>query len=65
MKGKRRRCLKARSDEEQNLLTKLEELEDLVEYQEVKIDELEVDIQNFYRNFEEANKEELLKINID
>merc|ERR1711957_5235 len=64
LKGTRRRRLEARSDEEQNLLTKLEELEDLVEYQEVEIDELEGDIQNFYRNFEEANKEEL-KINID
>merc|ERR1712161_133948 len=64
LKGTRRRRLEARSDEEQNLLTKLEELEDLVEYQEVEIDELEGDIQDFYRNFEEAN-EELLEINID
>merc|ERR1712161_149336 len=65
LKGTHRRHLEARSDEEQNLLTKLEELEDLVEYQEVEIDELEGDIQNFYRNFEEVYKEELLKINID
>merc|ERR1712238_288116 len=57
LKGTRRRHLEARSDEEQNLLTKLEELEDLVEYQEVEIDELEGDIQNFYRNFEEVYKE--------
>ena len=56
MKGTRRRRLEARSDEEQNLLTKLEELEDLVEYQEVEIDELEGDIQDFYRNLQEANE---------
>merc|ERR1712161_157936 len=35
LKGTRRRRLEARSDEEENLLTVLEELEDLVEYQEV------------------------------
>merc|ERR1712161_131564 len=64
LKGTRRRRLEARSDEEQNLLTKLEELEDLVEYQEVEIDELEGDIQDFYRNLQEAN-EELFEINID
>merc|ERR1712238_497649 len=64
LKGTRRRRLEARSDKELNLLTKLEELEDLVEYQEVEIDELEGDIQDFYLNFE-ANKEELLEINID
>merc|ERR1711865_827346 len=63
LKGKRRR-LEARSDEERILLTKLEELEDLVDYQEVEIDELEGDIQDFYRNLQEAN-EELLEINID
>merc|ERR1712238_44772 len=56
LKGTHRRRLEARSDEEQNLLTKLEELE---EYQEVESDELEGDIQNFYRNFEEVYKEEL------
>merc|ERR1712238_290500 len=64
LKGKRRRRLEARSDEERILLTKLEELEDLVDYQEVEIDELEGDIQDFYRNLQEAN-EELLEINID
>merc|ERR1712194_11305 len=64
LKGKRRRRLDARSDEEQNLLTKLEELEDLVEHQEVKIDELEGDIQDFCRNLQEAN-EELFEINTD
>merc|ERR1712085_130210 len=64
LKGKRRRRLDARSDEEQNLLTKLEELEDLVDYQEVEIDELEGDIQDFYRNLQEAN-EELFEINSD
>merc|ERR1712238_1716 len=37
LKGTRRRRLEARSDEEQNLLNVLEELEDLVEYQEVVI----------------------------
>merc|ERR1712161_152237 len=64
LKGKRRRRLEARSDEERILLTKLEELEDLVEYQEVEIDELEGDIQDFYRNLQEAN-EELFEINSD
>merc|ERR1712238_365790 len=56
LKGTRRRRLEARSDEEQNLLTELEELEDLVEYQEVEIEELEGDIQNLYRDLNEANK---------
>merc|ERR1712161_28487 len=65
LKGTHRRHLEAKSDEEQNLLTVLEELEDLVEYQKVEIDELECDIQDSYRIFEEANKEELLKIYID
>ena len=55
MKGTRRRRLEARSVEELNLLTELEELEDLVEYQEFEIDELEGDIQNFYRDLHEAN----------
>merc|ERR1711935_828751 len=64
LKGKRRRRLDARSDEERNLLTKLDKLEDLVEYQEVKIDELEGDIQDFYRNLQETN-EELFEINND
>merc|ERR1712238_470178 len=54
LKGTRRRRLEARSDVEQNLLT---ELEDLVEYQEVEIEELEGDIQNLYRDLNEANKE--------
>merc|ERR1712194_908053 len=53
LKGKRRRRLDARSDEERNLLDKLE---DLVEYQEVEIDELEGDIQDFYRNLQETNE---------
>merc|ERR1712161_111969 len=65
LKGTHRRHLEAKSDEERNLLIKLEELEDLVEYQKVEIDELECDIQDSYRIFEEANKEELLKIYID
>merc|ERR1712238_167276 len=64
LNGKRRRRLEARSDEERNLLTELEELEDLVEYQEVEIDELEGYIQDFYRNLQEAN-EELFEINSD
>merc|ERR1712194_147765 len=51
LKGTRRRRLEAKSDEEQNLLTKLEELEDLVEYQKVEIDELEGDIQDLRRGF--------------
>ena len=55
LKGTRRRRLEARSVEELNLLTELEELEDLVEYQEFEIDELEGDIQNFYRDLHEAN----------
>ena len=62
LKGTRRRHLKARSDAERNLLTELEELEELVEYQEVEIDELEGDIHNFYRDLQEPN-EELFKIN--
>merc|ERR1711865_972875 len=49
LKGTHRRRLEAKSDKEQNLLTELEESEDLVEYQEVVIEELEGDIQDFYR----------------
>merc|ERR1712194_831794 len=49
LKGTHRRRLEAKSDEEQDLLTKLEELEDLVEYQKVEIDELEGDIQDLRR----------------
>merc|ERR1712238_277457 len=64
LKGTRRRRLEAKSDEEQTLLTKLEKLEDLVEYQKVEIDELEGDIQGFYRDLQEAN-EELFEINSD
>merc|ERR1712194_269238 len=64
LRGTRRRRLEARSDEERNLLTKLEELEDLVEYQDVEIDELEGDIQDFYRDLQEANAE-LFGINSD
>ena len=60
----RRRRLEARSVEEQNLLSVLEELEDLVEYQEVEIEELVGDIQDFYRDFQEAN-EDLFKIDSD
>ena len=58
------RRLEARSDQEKKLLTELEELEDLVEYQEIEIDELEADIQDFYRNLQEAN-EEYFEINSD
>ena len=54
MKGTPRRRLEAKSDKEQNLLIELEELEDLVEYQEVEIEELEGDIQDFYCHFHEA-----------
>merc|ERR1712085_82457 len=57
LRGTRRRRLEAKSDEERNLLTKLEKLEDLVEYQEVEIDELEGEIQDFYRDLQEANEE--------
>merc|ERR1712161_153091 len=57
LKATRRRRLEARSDEERNLLTELEKLEDLVEYQEVEIDELEGEIQDFYRDLQEANEE--------
>merc|ERR1712194_250006 len=64
LKGTRRRRLEARSDEEQNLLTELEKLEDLVEYQEVEIDGLEGEVQDFYRDLQEAN-EELFEINSD
>merc|ERR1712161_122190 len=64
LKGTRRRRLEARSDEERNLLTELEKLEDLVEYQEVEIDELEGEIQDIYRDLQEAN-EELFEINSD
>merc|ERR1711865_54756 len=64
LKGTHRHRLEARSDEEQNLLTVLEELEDLVEYQEVVIEELVGDIQDFYRDLQEAN-EDLFKIDSD
>ena len=47
LKETRRRHLEAKYDYERNLLTELEELEESVEYQEVKIDELEGDIQKF------------------
>ena len=49
LKGTCRRRLEAKSYNEQNLLIKLEELEDLVEYQEVEIDELEGCIQDLRR----------------
>ena len=65
LKGTHRRRLEARSDEERNLLTVLEELEDLVEHQEIEIDELEGDIQDFCRDFEVANEEDLFKTEID
>ena len=48
--------MEAKSDKEQNLLIKLEELEDLVEYQEVKINELEGDIQDFFVIFMKLTK---------
>merc|ERR1712194_147614 len=64
LKGTHRRRLEARSDEERNLLTELEESEDLVEYQGVEIDELEGGIQDFYRDLQEANAE-LFGINSD
>jgi len=57
LKGTHRRRLEAKSDEERNLLTELEESEDLVEYQEVVIEELEGDIQDFYRDLHEANED--------
>ena len=59
MKGTRRRRLEARSD---GLLTELKELDYLVEYRGVEIDELEGNIQNFYRDLHKAN-EELFEIN--
>merc|ERR1719157_498196 len=62
LKGTHRRSLEARSDEELNLLTELDESEDLVEYQEVVIEELKGDIQDFYRDLHEAN-EDLFDIN--
>ena len=65
LKGTRRRRLEARSDEERNLLTVLEELEDLVKHQEVEIDELEGDIQDFCRDFEVTNEEDLFETVID
>merc|ERR1712238_397906 len=48
LKGSRRRRAEARSDDERNLLTELEELEG--------------DIQDFHRELEEANEDELLEI---
>jgi len=62
LKGSRRRRAEARSDDERNLLTELEELEDLVDIQEVEIEDLEGDIQDFHRELEEANEDELLEI---
>ena len=55
LKGTLRRRLEAKSDKQQYLLTNLEETEDLVEYQEVVIEELEGDIQDFYHDLHEAN----------
>ena len=57
MKGTHCRRLEAKSEKERNLSTKFEELEGLVEYQEVKIEELEGDIQDFHCNLQIANKE--------
>jgi len=62
LKGTHRRRLEAKSDEERNLLTELEESEDLVEYQGVVIEELNGNIQDFYRDLHEAN-EDLFDIN--
>merc|ERR1712085_155479 len=62
LKGTHRRRLEAKSDEERNLLTELEESEDLVEYQGVVIEELNGNIQDFYRDLHEAN-EDLFGIN--
>merc|ERR1712238_290135 len=64
LKGTHRRRLEANSDEERDLLTELEVSEDLVEYQEVVIEELEGDIQDFYRDLHEAN-EDLFEIESD
>ena len=49
--------LEAKSDKEQNLLIKSEELEDLVEYQEVQINKLEGDIQDFCCDLHEAHED--------
>ena len=64
MKGTVCCCLEAKSDKEQNLLTTLEETENLVEYQEVVIEKLEGDIQDFYHDLHEAN-EDLFEIDSD
>ena len=54
--------MEGRFDEERNLLTKLEELDELVEYQEFEIDELEGDIKNFYWDLQDAH-DKLFEIN--
>merc|ERR1712238_578854 len=56
LKGTRRRRMEATSKEEQTLLIELEEFEELVDYQEIEIEELEGDIQDFHRDHEEANE---------
>merc|ERR1712238_438109 len=56
LKGTRRRRMDATSKEEQTLLIELEEFEELVDYQEIEIEELEGDIQDFHRDHEEANE---------
>merc|ERR1712194_815865 len=65
LKGTHRRRSEARSDEERKLLNVLEEVEDLVEHQEVEIDELEGNIQDFCRDFEVANEEDLFETVIE
>ena len=57
LKGTHCPRLEGKSDKEQNLLIKLEKLEDLVEYQEVEINELEGDIQDFCCDLHEANED--------
>merc|ERR1712238_310823 len=56
LKGTRRRRMEATSEEEQTLLIELEEFEELVDYQEIGIEELEGGIQDFHRDHEEANE---------
>ena len=64
LKGTHCPCLEGKFDKEQKLLIKLEKLEDLLEYQEVEINELEGDISRFCCDLHEAH-EDIFEIDSD
>jgi len=64
LSGTRRRRMEATSKEERTLLTELEDYEELVDYQEIEMEELEGDIQDFHRD-RDLPQEEANEIEID